>query len=87
MPHLERAVIEARQEARELHVEELEGLLDVGGGELVGEAEVVERPDGGAEVEVEAVGALQESALERLLEVEHRVASYWAEDVTCLGVC
>lgn len=85
MPHLEGPVAEPRQKPRELHIEKLEGFLNVGGGELVGEAQVVESPDRGAEVEVETVAALQESSFESCLEVQHRVASDWTENVSCLG--
>lgn len=85
MPHLEGAVVEASEEPGELHIEELEGLLDVGSGELVSEAQVVKRPDSSTEVEVQAVGALEEASPEGLLEVEHRVAPYRPEDVACSG--
>lgn len=83
MPHHKAAGPEPCEETCQLYVEEFEGLLGGVGGQLAGEAEVVQRPYRRAEVEGQTVTALQDAAPERLDEAYHAAPLYRPEDITC----
>lgn len=82
MPHPEGTILVAEEEAGQLHVKEVEGLLRLGHVELVREAEVVQRPHRRAEVEGHPVCALEVPPVERLTEADLHVARRRPEHVT-----